>query len=121
MKTLAMVVATAAACLLAQPAFASGGFENDFQDIDRNSDGALSWTEFKSRVMEILYFADLDNDGSLSPSEAPENARRYWQEIDRDADGRASSSEFVAFHKRWFQRADADRSGGLSLAETRSE
>lgn len=115
------IAATAAACLFAQAVCASGGFEGDFQAIDRDGDGALSWTEFKSRVMEILYFADLDNDGSLSTSEAPADVSRHWQEIDRDGDGQASSSEFVAFHKSWFQRADADRSGSLSLAETRTE
>lgn len=116
MKTL-LLVAVAAACLTAQPAQSADGFEDDFHIIDRDGDGALSWTEFKSRVMDILYFADLDNDGGLSPAEAPETVSRNWKEIDRNADGRVGSTELVAFHKRWFQRADVDSSGDLSLAE----
>jgi hypothetical protein len=40
----------------------------DFDVIDRDGDAQLSWKEFKSRVMEVIFFADVDNDGRVKPS-----------------------------------------------------
>lgn len=90
---------------------------DDFQRVDNNKDGVLSWSEYKSRVMEMLYFSDADNDGHLSRTEAsPEDLQR-WSQLDVNSDGNVRSTEWVAFHKAWFKQADTNDDGVLSQSE----
>jgi len=105
--------------LLLPSAYAAGSLETDFHRIDRNADQSLSWIEYKSRVMEIFYFSDLDNDGHLDRQEIVAADNPPWPQVDADGDGKASTLEFVAFHKRWFQQADRDTNGALSSTESR--
>lgn len=119
MKTVRIPVA-ASLLLLAAPAFAAGGlagFERDFDAIDRDGNGYLSWREFENRVNEMFFFADLDSDGYLDRREAPAGILRRWERIDTDRDGRISLPEFVAEHRAMFLAADSDGDGRLSRAE----
>jgi hypothetical protein len=93
------------------------GFERDFDRIDRNGDGLLSWAEFESHVIEMFYFADLDNNGRLTYAEAPPGIRDRWDEFDRKDDGRLSLAEFIEHHRRMFEAADANGDGSLSRQE----
>lgn len=93
------------------------GFERDFDRIDRNGDGLLSWAEFESHVVEIFYFADLDNNGGLTHAEAPPGIRDRWDEFQREDDGRLSLAEFIKHHRGMFEAADADGDGSLSRKE----
>jgi hypothetical protein len=99
-------------------AHAASAADADFERIDRNGDQLLSWTEYKSRVMEIFYFSDLDNDGRLDRQEIVAAGNPPWSEVDADGNGDVATLEFVAFHKRWFQQADRDADGALSVAES---
>jgi hypothetical protein len=97
---------------------AAGAADADFQRIDRNGDRLLSWTEYKSRVMEIFYFSDLDNDGRLNRKEIVAANNPPWSDVDADGNGEVATLEFVAFHKRWFKQADRDADGALSATES---
>lgn len=89
----------------------------DFEVIDRDGDALLSWKEFKSRVMEVFYFADVDSDGRVKPDEAPRRMAGKFADIDANADRWLTSTEFVAYHKRLFRDADKDRDDKLSRDE----
>lgn len=89
----------------------------DFAVIDRDGDALLSWAEFKSRVMEVFYFADVDSDGRIKPEEAPRRMAGKFGDIDANADRWLTSTEFVAYHKRLFRGADQDRDDKLSRDE----
>lgn len=119
MKTRCRLSSMALLVLAGQALSAGGlaGFERDFDRIDRNGDGRISWPEFESRVVEMFYFADLDSDGYLSPQEAPPGVARQWERIDRDGDGRLGLAEFVRYHREMFRAADLDGDGHLSRAE----
>jgi hypothetical protein len=106
------------ALLLLPGANAAGGLESGFQHMDRDGNQMLSWTEYRSRVMEIFYFSDLNNDGRLDRKEIVAANNPPWPEVDADGNGEVATLEFVAFHKRWFQQADRDADGALSLAES---
>lgn len=94
-----------------------GGFKRDFDTIDRDSDGQLSWVEFESRVTEMFYFSDLDTDGELTRQEAPVGVSRRWQEFDGNSDDRITLGEFVENHRRSFTSADSSGDSALSEAE----
>lgn len=108
------------ACLPSMALGASIGraeLKRDFSAIDGNGDDRLSWPEFESRVMEVFYFADLDNDGVITREQAPRGMAGPWEDIDRDGDGRLGATEFVEYHRGLFASADRDGDGQLSSAE----
>ncbi len=107
------IIATGAA-LASDPPRAMHG---DFDGLDRDRNGRLSWSEFSDRVMDMFYFSDLDNDGLIGKDEAPPGLQRHWQDFRRDGDDRVGSEAFVAFHRARFDQADADGDGQLSRAE----
>lgn len=117
MKSLITAMTLAVVALSAPRVATAGDFQQDFGLIDRDGDGALSWTEYKSRVMEMLYFADRNNDGALSRDESNPAWRSDWSAMDRNGDGMVSSTEFVAFHKRGFQNADGNADARLTREE----
>ena len=115
MRTLTVLAVLATATAMAQdPRPLIGG---DFDGVDRNRDGQLSWPEFSDRVMDMFYFADLDSDGLIGRDEAPRGLQRHWQDFRRDGDDRVGSEAFVAFHRSRFDQADANRDGQLSREE----
>lgn len=112
------VVVVAFLCALSAPgAFAADGIARDFERIDSDGNGELSWPEFKARGSEVLFFADLDSDGALSREEAPPGLARRFDSIDANGDGRLEADEVEAEHKRMFEAADRDGNGELTRAE----
>ena len=112
------VITVAILCALAASrAYAADGIARDFERIDSDGNGELSWPEFEARGSEVFYFADLDSDGYLSRGEAPPGLARRFDSIDANGDDRLGADEVEAEHKRMFDAADRDRNGELTREE----
>jgi Ca2+-binding EF-hand superfamily protein len=107
-----------------------------FQNMDRNSNGAIERDEWNgSRGSFDVH--DWNRDGVLSGIEVEPGARRAaraaaeddfeptmpatwtqgaFQQADRNRDGRITSSEWF-YNAEYFRRADRNRDGALTLAE----
>ena len=115
---IALSIILCAAGVLAQPTDGRGpGLHRNFERIDVDGDGRLSWGEYGDRLREMFFFADLDSDGVVQRNEARRGMARRFDLLDADGDGRLLLEEFVDGHAAWFEQADRDADGGLSRAE----
>lgn len=89
----------------------------DFDRIDEDRSGSISWVEFRNRLREMFFFSDLDNDGAMTRGEAPRGLAGRFDTFDLDNSRGLSLEEFVNGHHASFEQADHDRDGGLSREE----
>lgn len=115
MKT--VCVFTLGLCMAAGNVLGADRSKKDFDAIDQNQDGQLSWQEFEGRIMESFYFSDLDSDGQLTREEASPWLLRNWSEINQDGDNSINNEEFGQYHRRKFLDADQDSNSTLSRTE----
>lgn len=104
-------------CMAAGNILGADHTKKDFDAIDHDRDGQLSWQEFESRMMETFYFSDLDSDGQLTREEASPWLLRHWSEINQDGDDHINSEELAQHHRRKFLDADQDSNSTLSRTE----
>lgn len=99
----------------------------DFDAIDTNKDGYITWEEFAAARARDFALFDANKDGRISPREfidrpGSDPARRAqrerrFREIDKDGDGTIAREEYVAFGRLIFDKLDGDRDGRISRAE----
>lgn len=92
-------------------------WQRDFDRIDGDHDGRLAWSEFRNRLREMFFFADLDNDGAVTRDEARRGLARRFDQFDADHDGALELEEFVEGHRTAFEQADLDDDRALSRDE----
>ena len=103
-----------------------GGPRPNFEQIDANSDGALTMEEFQSQGQVKFSQTDTNGDGQLDVEEltaAAERARgqmieRLMERKDANGDGMLSMEEMQPQDPgRFFGRADTDGNGEISQEE----
>ncbi|MBB5519361.1 EF-hand domain-containing protein [Amphiplicatus metriothermophilus] len=107
-------------------AAASAGPDGRWEKLDRDGDGAVSFSEMMERHRAMFEAADANGDGAVSREEmkafhekkrAEMKARRF---PDRDGDGVVSKAEFRASADERFDRLDADGDGVLTEEEMKA-
>lgn len=102
-----------------------------FNKLDANSDGKLSFEEFKGtrdeeRARKAFDRNDKNKDGSLSADEfnaiPKPNSETAFKKADKNSDGKLTYEEFKGMReeeaaKKAFGRLDKDKDGSLTLTE----
>lgn len=105
------------------------GWEQRFQDLDKNRDGKVSWAEFlafhgadsppRRQFLEYEFRKyDKNGDGFITLEEhrAPVSLEDEFRGLDKNRDGRVSQNEFLQ-GVRLFQRLDLNHDGFITLDE----
>lgn len=119
--------------VIAQAKGGPGGPRASFEQLDANSDGAITQAEIGAHRTARLAAADANGDGSITREELLEQMRsgaddrmtrrvdRMFDRLDADNDGALSATEIAEASKgrggRGFSRIDADGDGAISKAE----
>ncbi len=99
---------------------------SNVDELDENSDGKISRTEYSSYWEKLYSFADVNNDGSITDYEwrlvleGKKYSSNTGRLIDVNADAIVSSSEANKFWRNQFSQADLNNNGSLSKFETRA-
>lgn len=101
-----------------------------FDQIDANSDGAVTMEEVKAHQVARFNKADSDGDGFLTPEEmrGSDRAQRMLKRFDTNRDGVIDESELQAADneragkraERMLKRLDANGDGKISMEEAES-
>lgn len=101
-----------------------------FEQIDANSDGAVTMEEVKAHQAARFTRADANGDGFLTPEEmrGSDKAQRMLKRFDTNRDGVLDEAELEAAGsertskraERMLERVDANGDGKISMAEAES-
>ena len=95
-------------------------------ELDADSNGAISLAEMMSEAKKVFTAYDSDNDGKITAAETKGGGvksamggfvRGHFDELDRDDSGAVSAQEFADQTKRMFTKADADSNGKIEGEE----
>lgn len=92
-----------------------------FGAMDRNKDGALALSEFKSAMTDGFKSSDKDGDGTLTREEAlaayGDRGGEYFDALDSAKTGSVTMATLEKDAEQAFSWADADGNGSISAAE----
>lgn len=95
-------------------------------ELDADSDGAISLAEIMGESKKVFTAYDSDNDGKITAAETKGGGvkgamggfvRGHFDELDRDDSGAVSAQELADQAKRMFTKADADSNGKVEGEE----
>ena len=85
---------------------------------DRDTDGRLSYEEYRNQMVKVFVELDSEGDGALVDEELAKFAIEPHHELaDRDESGDVSPDEFIGYVTILFAVVDADRDGYLTEGE----
>ncbi len=89
------------------------GSEADFSAADFDGNGAVSWEEFRNRVVAVFGHLDENEDGRIAGDEHPQ-ASKGDESVQP---GNVSAESFTAAVAESFKAADQNADGELSATE----
>jgi len=85
---------------------------------DRDTDGRISYEEYRNQMVKVFVELDSEGDGSLVDEELAKFAIEPHHELaDRDGSGEVSPDEFMGYATILFAVVDTDRDGYLTQEE----
>jgi len=85
---------------------------------DRDTDGRISYEEYRNRMVKVFVELDGEGDGVLVDEELAKFAIGPHHELaDRDGSGDVSPDEFMGYATILFAVVDTDRDGYLTMEE----
>lgn len=114
----AMLPPLAAFCLVTPAVLAASPerLQETFHQLDSDSDGQVTATEFDNKKIYVFGLHDANGDNAVQHDEVDLDANQF-QMMDEDGDGRISGFEFIEAPIGQFRTYDTDGNDSLTVDE----